>query len=174
MTANADRLGLLPCEFARPAMCGAEAGRICGFVPFRPMVGAAGELPGDCLETFLQRGQLIIASSNSRLELSAVQSVAHASRHPLLLVQHISTAQGPSQHVSSCYMQVDLDLGKERHGARVCRKQAQLDLKPDGRWRLTNTGRRCVHVNGNPCCQGQSVRLHHLSLVQVRLHTMIC
>ncbi len=66
-----------------------------------------------------------------------------------------------------CIVQVDLDLAKEPTGARVCRKQAQLTLRADGRWQFLNTGRRCVHVNGIACQQGHVLLLQHLSLLQV-------
>ncbi|KAK9836720.1 hypothetical protein WJX74_006629 [Apatococcus lobatus] len=116
----------------------------------------------DQLPTISRREQgCSVASARELDKCSALAALCGNSTRFLLHRTAISIGR------SSDLGQVDLDLGNEQQGAHVCRKQAQLALKSDGHWRLTNTGRRCVHINGNPCRQGQSVHLHHLSLLQM-------
>lgn len=62
-------------------------------------------------------------------------------------------------------LQVDIDLTQEGSAKKVSRQQAQLALHPDGRFLLTNIGRRIIHVNGNSVTQHHSIHLEHLSIV---------
>lgn len=62
-------------------------------------------------------------------------------------------------------MQVDIDLTQEGSAKKVSRQQAQLALHVDGRFLLTNVGRRIIHVNGTQIVQHHSIHLEHLSVV---------
>lgn len=44
-------------------------------------------------------------------------------------------------------LQVDVDLSTEGDARKVSRLQAQLSLRPDGKFQLKNIGRRRVLVN---------------------------
>ena len=64
---------------------------------------------------------------------------------------------------------VDVDLAREGGDAagRVSRLQAQLLLRPDGAFWLTNVGRRAMAVDGAPLARGEAARVGHLSLLEV-------
>lgn len=62
-------------------------------------------------------------------------------------------------------LQVDIDLTQEGSAKKVSRQQAQLALHADGRFLLTNIGRRIIHVNGNQLMQNHGIHLEHLSVV---------
>lgn len=50
---------------------------------------------------------------------------------------------------------------------RCASLQAYLALEPDGQWRVTNAGRRPMHVDGKLVEQFGSARANHLSLIEV-------
>lgn len=66
-----------------------------------------------------------------------------------------------------CELQVDVDLADEGDAKKVSRKQAHLCLSPSGKFTLTNTGRRTIHVNGVELTQHESIHLDHLSLLDL-------
>ena len=64
-------------------------------------------------------------------------------------------------------LQVDIDLTQEGNAKKVSRQQAQLALHADGRFLLTNIGRRTLLVNGNQVVQHHSIHLEHLSVIDL-------
>ena len=61
--------------------------------------------------------------------------------------------------------QVDIDLTQEGNAKKVSRQQAQLALHSDGRFVLTNIGRRALSVNGSQLVQHHTITLQHLSVI---------
>ena len=64
-------------------------------------------------------------------------------------------------------LQVDIDLTQEGNVKKVSRQQAQVALHADGRFLLTNIGRRILLVNGNHVVQHHSIHLEHLSMIDL-------
>lgn len=64
-------------------------------------------------------------------------------------------------------LQVDIDLTQEGNAKKVSRQQAQLALHADGRFLLTNIGRRMLLVNGKQVLQHHSIHLGHLSVIDL-------
>ncbi|GER26572.1 forkhead-associated (FHA) domain-containing protein [Striga asiatica] len=63
---------------------------------------------------------------------------------------------------------VDIDLGREKNGGRISRRQAIIKMDKLGNFQLTNIGRSLVHVNGNEALRGQSLSLASGCLIEVR------
>ena len=70
-------------------------------------------------------------------------------------------------HMRKNTLQVDIDLTQEGDARKVSRQQAHLTLRPDGQFQFTNIGRRTVSVNGTQIVQHRSVKLEHLSLIDL-------
>ena len=69
--------------------------------------------------------------------------------------------------MADAVLQVDIDLTQAGDAKKVSRQQAQLALHSDGQFLLTNIGRRTVCVNGIQVMQHHSIKLEHLSLLDL-------
>ncbi|CAA0821974.1 Forkhead-associated (FHA) domain-containing protein [Striga hermonthica] len=63
---------------------------------------------------------------------------------------------------------VDIDLGREKNGGRISRRQAIIKMDKHGNFQLTNVGKSWVHVNGKEAFRGQSLSLASGCLIEVR------
>ncbi|XP_042040940.1 uncharacterized protein LOC121786385 isoform X1 [Salvia splendens] len=65
-------------------------------------------------------------------------------------------------------IKVDIDLGMEKNGGKISRRQATMKMDMYGAFHLTNLGRTPVYVNGKEVSPGQSLGLISGCLVEVR------
>ncbi|KAG6390646.1 hypothetical protein SASPL_148384 [Salvia splendens] len=65
-------------------------------------------------------------------------------------------------------VKVDIDLGREKNGGKISRRQAMLKMDMKGIFHLKNLGRNPVYMNGKEVAPGQSVALISGCLVEVR------
>ncbi|XP_051139950.1 uncharacterized protein LOC127257533 [Andrographis paniculata] len=63
---------------------------------------------------------------------------------------------------------VDIDLGREKNGGKISRKQAIVKMDARGEFELKNLGRCSIFVNGNEVHTGESAGLTSSCLVQIR------
>ncbi|XP_047965249.1 uncharacterized protein LOC125209708 isoform X2 [Salvia hispanica] len=63
---------------------------------------------------------------------------------------------------------VDIDLGREKNGGKISRRQATMKMDMYGTFHLTNLGRTPVYVNGKEVSPGQSLGLISGCLIEVR------
>ncbi|KAL1566305.1 hypothetical protein AAHA92_01933 [Salvia divinorum] len=63
---------------------------------------------------------------------------------------------------------VDIDLGREKNGGKISRRQATMKMDMYGTFHLKNLGRTPVYVNGKEVSPGQSLCLISGCLIEVR------
>ncbi|KAL3159853.1 hypothetical protein ABBQ38_010254 [Trebouxia sp. C0009 RCD-2024] len=106
-----------------------------------------------------------LSAAASMRELDAKRAIALlCGKHMRYFVKATSIDLGRS---TSTLGMVDIDLTQEGNARKVSRQQAQLALHPDGRFLLTNIGRRTVFVNGNQVLQHHNIHLEHLSMIDL-------
>ncbi|KAL1542945.1 hypothetical protein AAHA92_19974 [Salvia divinorum] len=65
-------------------------------------------------------------------------------------------------------VKVDVDLGREKNGGKISRRQATMKMDTYGTFHLKNLGRTPVYVNGKDVATGQSLGLTSGCLIEVR------
>ncbi|KAL1533329.1 hypothetical protein AAHA92_33226 [Salvia divinorum] len=65
-------------------------------------------------------------------------------------------------------VKVDIDLGREKNGGKISRRQAMLKMDMKGIFHLENLGRNPIYMNGKEVAPGQSIALISGCLIEVR------
>ncbi|KAG8377868.1 hypothetical protein BUALT_Bualt08G0078200 [Buddleja alternifolia] len=65
-------------------------------------------------------------------------------------------------------VEVDIDLGSEKNGGKISRKQAIIKMDMHGTFHLRNVGKSSVYVNDREVATGQSLSLTSGCLIEVR------
>ncbi|XP_042047524.1 uncharacterized protein LOC121793558 isoform X1 [Salvia splendens] len=65
-------------------------------------------------------------------------------------------------------VKVDIDLGREKNGGKISRRQATMKMDTNGTFHLKNLGRTPIYVNGKDVASGQSLGLTSGCLIEVR------
>ncbi|KAL0438472.1 UNVERIFIED_CONTAM: hypothetical protein Slati_2330200 [Sesamum latifolium] len=65
-------------------------------------------------------------------------------------------------------IKVDIDLGREKHGGKISRRQAIIKMDMYGMFHLKNLGRCPIYVNGKEVATGQRLSLTSGCLIEVR------
>lgn len=147
---------------------------------FRPAEDAVLQLQGDCLvppaeqlaawrQRFADAAPKVmqleyLASAGVVQQMEAMEALAclcsklgvYYLRRPVVVFGRSTDTKGD----------VDIDLSQEGASQKVSRRQGCISLQPDGAFRLCNTGRREVHVNGALLQQFETVQLPHLSVIE--------
>ncbi|KAL3639111.1 hypothetical protein CASFOL_017018 [Castilleja foliolosa] len=63
---------------------------------------------------------------------------------------------------------VDIDLGREKNGGKVTRKQATIKMDMHGIFQMINNGKTSIHVNGKDVAPGYRSSLNHGCLIEIR------
>ncbi|KAK6131250.1 hypothetical protein DH2020_035007 [Rehmannia glutinosa] len=65
-------------------------------------------------------------------------------------------------------IKVDIDLGREKDGGKISRRQAIMKMDMHGNFRLKNLGKSSIYVNGTEVATGQSLTLTSGCLIEVK------
>ncbi|KAL0314624.1 UNVERIFIED_CONTAM: Microspherule protein 1 [Sesamum angustifolium] len=65
-------------------------------------------------------------------------------------------------------IKVDIDLGREKHGGKISRRQAIIKMDMYGIFHLKNLGKCSIYVNGKEVATGQRLSLTSGCLIEVR------
>ncbi|KAL8468154.1 hypothetical protein ACS0TY_031408 [Phlomoides rotata] len=65
-------------------------------------------------------------------------------------------------------IKVDIDLGREKDGGKISRRQAIMKMDMNGIFHLKNLGKTLIYVNGNQVESGESVNLTPRCLIELR------
>ncbi|XP_057793758.1 uncharacterized protein LOC131010315 isoform X2 [Salvia miltiorrhiza] len=65
-------------------------------------------------------------------------------------------------------IKVDIDLGREKNGGKISRRQATMKMDMHGVFHLKNLGKTPIYINGKEVAPGQSLGLTSGCLIEVR------
>lgn len=65
-------------------------------------------------------------------------------------------------------IKVDIDLGREKNGSKISRRQATMKMDMHGAFHLKNLGKAPIYMNGEEVATGQSLCLKSGCLIEVR------
>ncbi|KAH6776569.1 hypothetical protein C2S52_014130 [Perilla frutescens var. hirtella] len=70
-------------------------------------------------------------------------------------------------------IKVDIDLGREKNGSKISRRQATMKMDMHGTFHLKNLGKAPIYMNGKEVAPGQSLCLISGCLIEVRGLTFV-